>query len=46
MYIQFHIFNLMSFIIRYRCPRKGHFAKMGIVIQKVSHLSVHHPFMI
>jgi hypothetical protein len=43
MYNQFQILNLISFIIHYRCSRKGHSTKMGIVIQKVSHLSVHSP---
>jgi hypothetical protein len=43
MYNQFQILDLISFIIHYRCPKKGHFAKMGIVGQKVSHLSVHSP---
>jgi hypothetical protein len=43
MYNQFQILNLISFIIRYRCPKKGHFSKMGIVIQKVNHLNVHSP---
>jgi hypothetical protein len=43
-YNQFQIFNLISFIICYRCPKKGHFAKLGIVIQKVNHLSMHSPY--
>jgi hypothetical protein len=43
MYNQFQILNLISFIIHYRCPKKGHFTKVGIVIQKVRHLSVHSP---
>jgi hypothetical protein len=34
MYIQFQILNLISFIICHRCPKKGHFAKMGIMIKK------------
>jgi hypothetical protein len=25
------------------CPKKGHFIKMGIAIQKMSHLNVHLP---
>jgi hypothetical protein len=41
MYNQFQIFNLISFTMCYKCPKKGHSTKMGIVIQKVSHLSVH-----
>jgi len=41
MYNQFQIFNLISFIVHYKCPKKGHFAKMGTMTQKVSHLSVH-----
>jgi hypothetical protein len=43
MYNQFQNFNLISFIVHYTCPKKGHFTKMGIVTQKVSHLSVHSP---
>jgi hypothetical protein len=43
MYNQFQILNLISFIINYKCPKKGHFAKMGTVIQKVSHHNVHSP---
>jgi hypothetical protein len=43
MYNQFQNFNLISFTICYKCPRKGHSTKMGIVTQKVSHLSVHSP---
>jgi len=43
MYNQFQILNLISFIVHYRCPKKGHFAKMGNVTQKVSHLRVHSP---
>jgi hypothetical protein len=43
MYNQFQILNLISFIIHYKCPKKGHFAKMGTMIQKVSHHNVHSP---
>ncbi len=42
-YNQFQILNLINFIICYMCPKKEHFAKMGIAIQKVNHLSVHSP---
>jgi hypothetical protein len=28
-YNQFQIFNLISFIIHYRCPKKWHFTKNG-----------------
>jgi hypothetical protein len=42
-YNQFQILNLISFIIRYMCPKKGHSTKMGIVIQKVNQLNVHSP---
>ncbi len=34
---------MISFTIHYRCPKKGHIAKMGIVTQKMSHLNVHSP---
>jgi hypothetical protein len=40
---QFQIFNLISSIDHYKCPKKGHSTKMGTMIQKVSHLSVHSP---
>jgi hypothetical protein len=40
---QFQILNLINFIIRYRCPKKEHYAKMGTTTQKMSHLSVHSP---
>jgi hypothetical protein len=43
MYNQFQILNLISFIICYRCPERGHFEKIGNAIQKMSHLSVHSP---
>jgi hypothetical protein len=43
MYNQFQILNLISFIICYRCSKKGHFVEMGTMIQKVSQLSVHSP---
>jgi hypothetical protein len=43
MYNQFQILNLISFIIHYRCPKRGYFAKMGNETQKMSHLSVHSP---
>jgi hypothetical protein len=42
-YNQFQNFNLISFIIHYRHPKKGHSTKVGTVIQKVRHLSVHSP---
>jgi hypothetical protein len=42
MYNQFQILNLISFI-HYRCAKKRHSTKMGIVIQKVNHISVHSP---
>jgi hypothetical protein len=35
--------NMISFTIRYRCPKKGHIAKMDIMTQKMSHLNVHSP---
>jgi len=41
MYNQFQILNLISFIICYKCPKKGHFAKMAILTQKMSHFNVH-----
>jgi hypothetical protein len=43
MYNQFQILNLISFIICYRCSHKRHFVEMGIMIKKVSQLSVHSP---
>jgi hypothetical protein len=43
MYNQFQIFNVISFIICYRCAKKGHFIKVDIVMQKMSHLNVHSP---
>jgi hypothetical protein len=43
MYNQFQMFNVISFTICYKCPKKGHSKKMGIVTQKVSQLSVHSP---
>jgi hypothetical protein len=41
MYNQFQIFNSINFIICYRCPQKGCFAKVDIVTQKMSHFNVH-----
>jgi len=46
LYNQFQIFNLISFIICYRCPKKEHFAKVDIVMQKMNHLNVHSPNLI
>jgi hypothetical protein len=43
MYSQFQILNLISFIIHYRCAKKGHSTKMGTTTQKVNHVSVHSP---
>jgi len=43
MFNQFQILNLISFIIHYRRPKKGHSTKVGIVTQKVKHFSVHSP---
>ncbi len=43
MYNQFQILNLISFIDRYKCPKKMHSTKMGTMIQKMNHLSVHSP---
>jgi hypothetical protein len=43
MYNQFQILNLINFIIRYKCLKKGHFTKMAIMTQKVSHLSAFTP---
>jgi len=43
MYNQLQIPNLIIFILCYKCQKKGHSTKMGIMIQKVSHLNVHHP---
>jgi len=41
MYNQIQILNLISFIICYKCPKKGNFAKIGTVTQKMSHLIAH-----
>jgi hypothetical protein len=41
MYNQFQIFNLISFIIFYTFTKKGRFAKMAIMSQKVNHLTLH-----
>jgi hypothetical protein len=43
MYNQLQILDFISFIIRYKCPKKGHCTKMGIVTPKVSHFNVHSP---
>jgi hypothetical protein len=43
MYNSLQILNLISFIIHYRCPKKGHFEEMNIMTQKVSLLNVHSP---
>jgi hypothetical protein len=45
MYNQFQILNLISFIICYKCPKKGHFLKMGTMTQKINHLNVHSPWI-
>jgi hypothetical protein len=42
-YNQFPFINFIFFIIQYKCPKEGHYAKMDFVMQKVSHLSVHLP---
>jgi hypothetical protein len=42
MYNQFQILDFISFIICYKCPKKGHSTKMGIVTPKVSHF-LHSP---
>jgi hypothetical protein len=44
MYNHFQILNLISFIIHYRCPKKGHSINMGTMTQRMSHLNVHSPF--
>ncbi len=44
MYNQFQIFNLISFIICYKCQKKRHFAKMCTMIQKMNHFDVHSPY--
>jgi hypothetical protein len=40
-YNQFKNFNFQFFIIHYKCPKKKNSAKMGIVIQNVTHFSMH-----
>jgi len=44
MYNHFQILNLISFIIHYRCSKKGHSTNMGTMTQKMSHFNVHSPF--
>ncbi len=43
MYNQFQYFNLISFIICYRCPKKGHFAKWTLWCKKWATLVCIHP---